>query len=138
MSLKGSELIEEERVRAELEAKWDGGSIDERRFSLYLCRHILRLRRQLKEETELSERRRKQRNIAVAVGVLLAVALCASLVFGREKPAYYVGSTSSDKYHISSCEYADKIYEGYLIRYDSAEAAERDGRDPCALCLPDK
>lgn len=135
MSLKGTEWIGEECIRAEMEATWDGDSIDERKFSLYLCRHILHLRRQLKEKTELSECWRKQRNIAVAVSALLAVALCVTLVLGREKPAYYVGSTSSDKYHISSCEYADRIYDGYLIQYDSAEAAERDGRNPCALCL---
>lgn len=45
----------------------------------------------------------------------------------------YVASASSDKYHKPSCEYAERIYDGYKIYYDSKEAEEADGRTPCAL-----
>lgn len=79
---------------------------------------------------------RKQRNLAIVIAVLLAAACVFLAIKGDLLTLRYVASTSSNKYHKPSCEYADRIYKGYKIYYDSAEAAEADGREPCALCLP--
>ena len=78
---------------------------------------------------------RTQRDLAIAVAMFFAVLCIVLVVKGDLMTLRYVGSTTSDKYHKPSCEYAEKIYDGYLIYFDSVEAAERAGRTPCALCL---
>lgn len=79
---------------------------------------------------------REQRNILAALVAFLMVVCLILLVKGDFLQIRYVGSTSSDKYHRESCEYVDKIYEPYKVYYYSIEAAEADGRTPCALCEP--
>ena len=80
---------------------------------------------------------KNQRNIAIIVAALLAVACVVIAIKGDLLTLRYVASTSSDRYHKPSCEYAERIYDGYIVYYDSPEAAEADGRKPCALCLPE-
>ena len=104
----------------------------------FLCAELLRERKSAEEERS-KIKKIKRLCIALSVCLLIAVASCGFLaVKGDLLTVQYIGSTSSDKYHKPSCEYAEKIYDGYLVHYASAEAAERDGRTPCALCLPKK
>lgn len=100
-----------------------------------VCAELLRERKATKKiQAQLTKMKRWR--IVLAVCLLLAAVGCGVLaVNGDLLTMQYVGSTSSDKYHKPSCEYADKIYDGYLVHYASAEAAEHDGRVPCALCL---
>ena len=80
---------------------------------------------------------KRQRDLAIFVASLFA-ALCVFLaVKGDFVTLRYVASASSDKYHKPSCEYAERIYDGYKIYYRRKEAAEADGRTPCALCITD-
>lgn len=79
---------------------------------------------------------KEQRNLLAVLAAVLAVACIILAIQGDFLQIRYVGSTSSDKYHRESCEYADKIYEPYRVYYYSAAAAEADGRKPCALCEP--
>lgn len=48
---------------------------------------------------------------------------------------FYVGSINSDKFHLPSCRYAQNIREENLVRYDTVEDAEKDGRTPCSVCF---
>jgi len=48
----------------------------------------------------------------------------------------YVGSESSDKYHLPDCTYAGKIKAENLICFSSKEEAESTGYEPCGACKP--
>lgn len=48
----------------------------------------------------------------------------------------YVGSRNSDKYHLPSCRYAQKIGEENRIGWVSREEAEEAGYSPCKTCDP--
>lgn len=92
----------------------------------------------MKEASGIDEIRKlkEQRNIMAAMAAVLAIICIVLAIRGDFLQIRYVGSTSSDRYHRESCEYADKIYEPYRVYYYSAAAAEADGRKPCALCEP--
>jgi hypothetical protein len=47
-----------------------------------------------------------------------------------------VGSITSKKYHRPDCRYVEKIKPENLIRFESAEGAERQGYLPCKSCNP--
>lgn len=47
-----------------------------------------------------------------------------------------VGSSRSDKYHISSCRHAANINPENLIKFNSAEDAETKGYTECGVCKP--
>ena len=79
---------------------------------------------------------KEQRNILAAMAAVLTIICIALTIRGDFLQIRYVGSTTSDRYHRESCEYADKIYEPYRVYYYSTAAAEADGRKPCALCEP--
>jgi hypothetical protein len=50
---------------------------------------------------------------------------------------YYVGSTTSNKYHRLDCRYAVKIKEENRIFFASSEEAEEAGYVPCKVCNPE-
>lgn len=77
-----------------------------------------------------------QRNILAGIVAFLIVVCAFLAVKGDFLQIRYIASTSSDRYHRESCEYAKRIYEPYRVYYYSASAAEADGRVPCALCHP--
>lgn len=49
----------------------------------------------------------------------------------------YIASKASDKYHLLSCEYAERISEDNRIYYETKTEAEEDGKSPCSVCLPE-
>ena len=51
--------------------------------------------------------------------------------------AKYIASKVSDKYHLLSCEYAERISEDNRIYYKTMQEAEEDGKSPCSVCLPE-
>ena len=51
--------------------------------------------------------------------------------------AKYIASKASDKYHLLSCEYAERISEDNRIYYETKIEAEEDGKSPCSVCLPE-
>ena len=51
--------------------------------------------------------------------------------------AKYIASKASDKYHLLSCEYAERISEDNRIYYKTMQEAEEDGKSPCSVCLPE-
>lgn len=48
----------------------------------------------------------------------------------------YVGSIKSDKYHLTSCRYAERIKEENQVYFDTEEAAVAAGYEPCGVCKP--
>lgn len=48
----------------------------------------------------------------------------------------YVGSTKSNKYHLPSCEWAQKINKSNEIWFSSSEEAKEKGYAPCKVCKP--
>ena len=142
MSLKGTENIQQrlivtkELIKKGIEPFDDAAAQRPtlRAFD-FLCAELLRERKSA-EKCRFQVRKIKRLCVVLAVCLLLAaVGFGVLAVKGDLLTVQYVGSTSSDKYHKPSCEYAEKIYDGYLVHYASAEAAEHDGRVPCALCL---
>lgn len=51
--------------------------------------------------------------------------------------SFYVGSTTSDKYHRPDCRYAEKIKDENKIFFSDAEEAEEAGYSPCKVCNPE-
>ncbi|MEP0821243.1 MAG: hypothetical protein HRF44_00200 [Ignavibacterium sp.] len=48
----------------------------------------------------------------------------------------YVGSKNSDKYHVTSCQWAKRISPANLVTFDSPEAASKAGYVACKVCRP--
>ena len=48
----------------------------------------------------------------------------------------YVGSISSNKYHLPDCEWAQKISPSNQVWFASAEEARSKGYLPCKVCQP--
>lgn len=65
--------------------------------------------------------------------VAVFVVVVPALLFSQEK---YVGSKNSDKYHITSCQWAKRINPDNLVSFDSPEAARKEGYIPCKVCKP--
>ncbi len=55
---------------------------------------------------------------------------------GNQNTGVYVGSINSDKYHLPSCRWAQKIKPGNEIWFDTKEEAEEGGYSPCKVCKP--
>jgi methylphosphotriester-DNA--protein-cysteine methyltransferase len=49
-----------------------------------------------------------------------------------------VGSKIRTKYHLSTCEWAKKIWKENLIEFKSTEQADSAGYKPCRVCKPNK
>lgn len=48
----------------------------------------------------------------------------------------YWASAKTDKFHLPSCEWAEKISDANKIIYQSREDAIADGKEPCGVCNP--
>ena len=48
----------------------------------------------------------------------------------------YWASAKADKFHLPTCEWAEKISDGNKIVYQSREDAIKDGKEPCSVCNP--
>jgi micrococcal nuclease len=48
----------------------------------------------------------------------------------------YVGSAKSNKYHIPTCQWAQKIKPGNLVTFKLAKEALDAGYIPCKVCKP--
>lgn len=48
----------------------------------------------------------------------------------------YWASEKTSKFHLPTCEWAEKISENNKIIYDSREDAIADGKEPCDVCNP--
>lgn len=48
----------------------------------------------------------------------------------------YVGSSNSNKYHLSTCRWAQKINGKNKITFKSKKEAESKGYQPCKVCKP--
>ena len=48
----------------------------------------------------------------------------------------YWASAKTDKFHLPTCEWAEKISEDNKIIYTSREDAIADGKEPCGVCNP--
>jgi hypothetical protein len=60
----------------------------------------------------------------------------AGAVFVAELPSVYIGSKSSNKYHMPECRYAAKIQKENRVEFASSEEAKRQGYLPCKVCNP--
>lgn len=52
------------------------------------------------------------------------------------EPTEYWASAKAEKFHLPTCEWAEKISEDNKIVYDSREDAIADGKVPCGVCNP--
>ena len=48
----------------------------------------------------------------------------------------YWASDKTDKFHLPTCEWAEKISDENKIIYSSREDAIADGKEPCSVCNP--
>lgn len=48
----------------------------------------------------------------------------------------YWASAKADKFHLPTCEWAQKIGEKNKVVYNSREDAIKDGKEPCGACNP--
>jgi methylphosphotriester-DNA--protein-cysteine methyltransferase len=66
----------------------------------------------------------------------LIVLICAFSLVAVAADCKYVGSAKSNKYHYTSCVWAQKIKSGNLVCFPSAKAAQERGYVPCKVCRP--
>jgi competence protein ComEC len=61
-----------------------------------------------------------------------------ALLPGSDEPTswVYVGSSKSDKYHLPSCRYAEKILPANQVWFSSKAEAQAAGYVPCGVCKP--
>jgi methylphosphotriester-DNA--protein-cysteine methyltransferase len=68
-----------------------------------------------------------------------SVVIPFAMVFLLSTAAYafdYRASRKSNKYHLPSCKWAQKIKPGNLIIFNSPEKALKAGYVPCKVCRP--
>ena len=53
-----------------------------------------------------------------------------------EKIARYAASSESNKYHLLSCHYVDRIKSYNIVYYYSESEAKNAGKFPCSVCRP--
>lgn len=74
------------------------------------------------------------------VACLLWAALCApSLASGqsqKDSEKKFVGSKNSDKYHVLTCKWAERIKPENRRYFASVEEAQKAGYVPCKICKP--
>jgi hypothetical protein len=54
------------------------------------------------------------------------------------QPSGVVAELNSRQYHVSTCSSAKRLSKRNIIRYASADAAERAGKKPCGWCLAER
>ena len=73
---------------------------------------------------------------------LTALALVVSFIGAATAPAandagmVYHGSSKSDKYHLTSCQWAKKISSDNLVVFTTKSDATAKGYQPCKVCKP--
>jgi hypothetical protein len=73
---------------------------------------------------------------------LTALALVVSVIGAVTSPAandaamVYYGSSKSDKYHLTSCQWAQKIAPSNLVVFKTKTEAAAKGYVPCKVCKP--
>lgn len=73
---------------------------------------------------------------------LTALALVVSVIGAVTSPAanaaatIYHGSSKSDKYHLTSCQWAQKIAAHNLVIFKNKAEAAGKGYVPCKVCKP--
>jgi methylphosphotriester-DNA--protein-cysteine methyltransferase len=70
------------------------------------------------------------------VHISLMIAVLALLTATQGPNAQYVGSKRSDKYHRSSCGYAQRIHVQNVIEWSSVNDAISEGYIACRVCKP--
>lgn len=61
---------------------------------------------------------------------------------GDNSPIYpypmFISANSAEVYHTTSCEKTNSIVKSKIKLYYSAEKAEKDGKQPCSICKPER
>ena len=70
--------------------------------------------------------------LALIVSLIGAAAAAAS----NNANTVYHGSSKSDKYHLTSCQWAQKISPGNLVVFKNKTEAAAKGYVPCKVCKP--
>lgn len=120
----------------------------------------------LEKEAAMREQCCKKYAMQRNISILLCVAVCAVALLFAFRPApkeaeqtvapterdstisfaewtqqqnsEYIASASGEKYHKRDCDYVGNILKENRVYYETAAEAERNGKDPCALCRPNK
>lgn len=58
------------------------------------------------------------------------------MIFAQTKDAKYIGSSKSDKYHYTTCEWAKKISSSNLVIFKTVAEATNAGYKACKVCKP--
>jgi len=75
----------------------------------------------------------KQRWVFISAILLVTFSIvCLSMAVDYK----YVGSAKSNKYHSPNCKQAQKISPANLVKFKSAEEAQKSGYIPCNACKP--
>ena len=69
-------------------------------------------------------------------GLLLAICLVSFSGVGFSQGNVYVGSTRSNKYHYTWCQWAQKVNPKNKLVFNSVKEAQAAGYIPCKVCRP--
>jgi hypothetical protein len=68
----------------------------------------------------------------ICLSFLLALLLATSALAAPQ----YIASKLREPFHVTSCEWTQKINSANAVRYETREAAIRDGHRLCEVCSP--
>lgn len=76
-----------------------------------------------------------RRPTVVVVCILLLYCLSATAQTDDAEDGAYIGSARSDKYHLPTCKWAQKISQRNAVYFQTVEAAQAAGYISCRVCL---
>ena len=85
-------------------------------------------------QIEMAQRANMER-LRRAGSVLVIMLAMAPAIMADEPARRYVGSQGSDKFHVQTCEWAQKIKPGNAVYFATLEEAQAAGDKPCKVCL---
>lgn len=77
-----------------------------------------------------------RRLIQSGIVLLIMLAMCSAII-AEEPGRRYVGSKHSDKYHLSTCQWAKRIRTQNQIWFDTIAGAKASGYRACSVCKPE-
>jgi competence protein ComEC len=71
-----------------------------------------------------------------ALALVVSFISVATLPTAHGAESVYHGSSKSDKYHLTSCQWAQKISPNNLVVFKNKAEAAAKGYVPCKVCKP--
>ena len=71
-----------------------------------------------------------------ALALVVSFIGVATALAANDAATVYYGSSKSDKYHLTSCQWAQKISPSNLVVFKNKTEAAAKGYVPCKVCKP--